>query len=178
MKPFKLLPEVSHGLLKAINFKFLELVAWKEEWRTAFRNNFSFLYLFTEVSKIISLNSEVFALLGCHAVCVGSCLPTFQDSLSVPFQVSKCWEWVQASLYRRWCRQWLVFRECECTSQGGSWGKIREEGGETSGLHRKMWRGPERVGRKKHGVGESIKNNGGGERTVHSGIRCQCVTLR
>ena len=88
----KLLSEVPQGLLKAINFEFLELVAWKEKWRTTIRNNFSIQYLFTEIFKIFSLNDEVFNLLGCYTVYVGSCLPTFRDSMSVPFRVSKCRE--------------------------------------------------------------------------------------
>jgi len=33
---------------------------------------------------------EAFALLGCYAAYVGSCLPTFRDSLSIPSSRAEC----------------------------------------------------------------------------------------
>ena len=39
-------------------------------------------FYFLTITRILY---EVFALLGCYAVLVASCLPTFRDRLSVPF---------------------------------------------------------------------------------------------
>jgi hypothetical protein len=53
---------------------------------------FLFVELFSPVCDPLSLFSlgqlsiaEVFALLGCYAAYVGSCLPTFRDCLSIPY---------------------------------------------------------------------------------------------
>jgi len=149
----KLLSEVPQGLLKAINFKFLELVAWKEEWRKTFRNNFSFQYLFTEVCKIISLNIEVFAVrvvTHCMLVVVYRCFGI-------------------ACLCHFKCRNAEKRRKRRYTEGGvgGDWftgsvnepvrvehgGKEDKRSGRLQDNAGKMWKGPEKFRRKKDGVG-------------------------